>query len=166
MDDEHELVLPEHRRLDRRIAQQAREPELDFAALDELEHLLGVAGADDELDAGVRLGEAVEERGERVGRDGRRGAERERDPLAAPERIQEPAPLGDGLDRALGEREEGATRLGQIDPAAPPHEQVRAEPALEGVQARGQGRLGDEQGARSLGDAALPRHGDEPFELS
>ena len=140
-------------------------PDLDLAALHELEHLLGVAGADDELDAGMRLGEAVEERRERVGRDRGRGAERELAALAAPERVHEPASLGDGLDGALRKGEERAARLGQLDAAAPPHEELRADPPLERVQPRGQGGLGDEERARRFGDAALARHGDEPFEL-
>jgi hypothetical protein len=75
MDDEHDLVLVERRADDGRMRQLAHQPDLHLLAQHELEHFLGVAGADDQVHVReVRL-EAAEDEREHVGRDRGRGSD-------------------------------------------------------------------------------------------
>ena len=70
MHGEHELVLVEHELLQLRVAQLAAEADGDLVPLHELDHLLRVAGANGDLHAGALEREALEDRRQRVGRDG------------------------------------------------------------------------------------------------
>src|SRR5581483_8596269 len=67
--------------------------------------------------------------------------------------------------RAFGERHPRAAGFGQAHAAWRPHEELRAELALEPVQARGQGRLGDEERLGGAADAATARDLEEAVDL-
>jgi hypothetical protein len=163
--DEHELVVVERGDRDVGVLELADEPDLDVLAQHHLEHLLGVAGADDQLDAGVARPEALEDRGQDVRRDGGRAADRELPGRAALDLGEEQAAVGDGVERALRERQEGAAGIGEPRAVAPAHQELRPDIALEILDPSRHRGLGDEQRRRCLADAARSGRGHQGFEL-
>ena len=133
--DEHELVLVERELLDGGVVEGTRQPDGGLVALHELDHFLGMAGAHGEPDVGVRLGEALEDRRQRVRRDDRRRADRD---VAGGAVLQ----LGSGprsslrhrLQRAFRIGEEGAPGLGHAHAAAPADSSGVPDRPLEGVR--------------------------------
>ncbi len=163
--DEHELVLVERELLDVGIVEGAEQPDGDLVALDELDHLLGVAGAHRDLNARVRLGEPFEDRGQRVGRDDRRRADRDVAGGAARELGQDRPRLGDRLQRPFGVGEEGAPGLGHAHAASPADEERRAHRPFERIQAGRQRRLRHVESSGCAGDRPAADDLDERLEL-
>ena len=77
VDDEHDLVLVQREARHGRMRQVADEADLHLLAEHELEDLLRVARADDQMDVRERRLEAAEDERQHVGRDRRRGADQE-----------------------------------------------------------------------------------------
>ncbi|WBL37591.1 hypothetical protein O0235_02780 [Tepidiforma flava] len=71
----------------------------------------------------------------------------------------------DGGEGALGVGHEGAAGIGQGDAAAGAFEEALAELALEGLDAGGDGWLGEEEGLGSTAEGAVVSDLDEGFEL-
>src|SRR5439155_22019403 len=70
------------------------------------------------------------------------------------------------VKRHCGPRQEATTRRRERDPASPPHQQLRADLALEAAQPGGQRRLCEVERLRGPCDAATPLGLDERLDLS
>jgi hypothetical protein len=114
----------------------------------------------------MTLGELLQDRGKHIGADSRRRPEREAAGAAALERIDLPPPIGKGLQRAHGVRQEGVTSLGELHPARRPYEERRVELALETLEPRGQGRLREEELVGRPAHVFVARDGDEGLDLA
>ena len=151
LDHEDEAILVERRADDLRVLEGSHEPDLYLLSQDEVEDLLRVPGADAHRDARVALREALEEGGEDVGGDRRRGADDEAPSPAALEGVHLHAPVGERLERSDRVGEKGVARIREPHPAGSADEELGAEVGLEAFEPRGQRGLGDEE---SLGGAA------------
>ena len=154
--DEHQLVLVERELLDLGIVERTQEPDGDLLALDQLDHLLGVAGAHGHLHARVRLREAVEDRRQRVRRHDRRRAHGDVPGHAAAQLAEDEPALVHRLQGALRVGEERAARFRQAHASAAPHEQPGADVPLERVEPRRERRLRDVQRLRRSGHGPAP----------
>src|SRR5205809_2801307 len=79
--------------------------------------------------------------------------------------LQRVAAGDQGAQRALGEGDPGATGVGQAHAVWGAQEKRGAELAFESLQARGQGRLGDEEGLGGPADAAPAGDLEEALDL-
>src|SRR5439155_26392867 len=70
-----------------------------------------------------------------------------------------------GAQRGLGERDPGAAGVGQAHAVRGAEEKRRAQLALESLQARGQGRLADDEGLGGPADAAPAGDLEEALDL-
>src|SRR6267378_2130252 len=75
------------------------------------------------------------------------------------------APFRQRTQSPLGVRHPGLARVSQAHAVGGAQEQRRAHLALEAVKARGQRRLGDEEGFGGTAHAAAASHLQEPFDL-
>ncbi len=153
VDDEHELVFVERRRLDLWMAERAPEADLHLLLQDEVEDLLGVAGADGELQPRMRAAEAGEDPRENVGAHRRRGAERELAALPALELFDHALARSGRAERPFRVGEKGATRVGKPHAAACADEELRSDLLLEALQPRCQRRLRHEERLGRAADA-------------
>ena len=116
--DERQAVLVERRRDDVGMAQRPHEPEVHLLAEDELEHLLGVAGAHRHAHAGVADAEAPQDRGQHVRRERGRRAEHEAARAASLDGVHDLPSVREVL--------EGAARRRGGTPRRPPSAASRA----------------------------------------
>src|SRR5205809_6566111 len=79
--------------------------------------------------------------------------------------LQRVAAVDQGAQRALGEGDPGATGVGQAHAVWGAQEKRGAELAFESLEARGQGRLGDEEGLGRPADAAPAGDLEEALDL-
>ena len=147
------------------VRQLAHEPDLHLLAQDELEHLLGVARADDQVDVRKRLLEAAEDEREDVGRDRRSRADEKLADVALAQLTQQLAALGQGLERALGVRSVCAALCGESHASRRAHEQLDPELPLELLDPRRQGGLCDVEDRGGGADGAALGDGHESLDL-
>ena len=110
-----------------------------------------------------RRSEALENRGEDVGRNSGRRTERELAGPAPSDVGDEAAALVELVEGALGVGQESAPCFGQLDAASGSDEHRRPELALEALEPCGERRLGDEERLGGTADAAAPCGLDEAW---
>ena len=165
LDDENDAVLVQRRADDVGVSQLAHEPDLDLLAQDELEHLLGVPGADADADARVADREALEDPRQDVRRSRRRRAQGEAARPAPLERVDEATAVREAVERLDRVREEGIAGLGEFHAARGADEELRAKILLEALQAGGERRLRHEERVGGAADRPRPRDLDERLDL-
>src|SRR4029079_6672743 len=101
-----------------------------------------------------------------VGADGGRRSEDQRAGLQVAQRIDSVAACVQGLQHALGMRQEAGSNLGQAHAATGALEQTLAEGSLEGLDARGDGWLSQEKSFGRAAKTALVSYLYERFKLA
>jgi len=155
-DDEDQRVLEDRGQRDVRVLHRPTDPEVDIAMEHQVEDFLGVSGADtDPHRRELRL-EGLQQAGEQVGAHRRGGGDAQ---LARLARSQ----LGDGLtglrgsaDGALGERKQSPAGLAERHAAGCPHQEGDPDVALQGLETRRHGGLGEVELLRRPADVAGP----------
>jgi hypothetical protein len=165
MSNQCQLVVVQRDNVDIVVAELTHDRQLDRLCQHKLEHLLGVASPDRQLDARVLGAEALQHLRQDVATD-RPGCPD--DQLAGPTAGQvgdRRAAIGDGEQRALGVWQEDAASVGQAHAAPGPREQVLPELALQRMQAGRQRRLSDAERLSRSRDSSAPNNLDERFDL-
>jgi hypothetical protein len=163
LDHQHELVVVQRQRLERRMVQLADEADVDVAAHGQVEDLLGVPGPD--AQAHLRVGglEADEEIREDVGADRRRGAQHQL--VGDRQALDRARAVLEGPHRALRVRQERAAGISQGHPAPAAPEERAADLRFERPEPGSQRGLGDEQGLGSATQVRAPCDLEEAFDL-
>ena len=142
-DDEDEVIF--HEALEMEVAALLRafdEGELDVAAGEGVEHLVGVAAADGDADAGVGVEEGGDEAGQEVLADGLGGADGKLAGLFAIGGGDGGGGLvAEGLE-AIGEGKEGGAAGGKGDAAVAAIEEGDSELVFQGLDLLGYGGAG------------------------
>jgi len=165
LDDENQAVLVERRAQDVGVLQGAHETECHLLPQDEVEDLLGVAGAHADQDARKALREALQERRKDVGRHRGRRSDGEPARAATFEGVDLHAPVGERLERANRVGVKGVTCIREPHAARPADEELRTQVGLEPLEPRRQRRLGDEERLCRPADALQPRRLHEGCDL-
>ena len=147
------------------MRQLADEADLHLLAQHQLEHLLGMARPDDQVDVRERLLEAAQDERQHVGRDRRRRADEQLPDAALAALAQELPPLGERLQRSLRVGPEGPALGGQAHPARRADEELDPELALEVLDPRRQRGLGHVEDGRGGADRAPLGDGQERLDL-
>ena len=163
--DEHEPVLVERRRDDVGVAQDARQPEVDLLAQDEVEHLLGMAGAHAHRTRGWAVANSLSIVGsEYVESAGAApSASRPAPPRSNAFTICRPSESDSSARTAKGRKASPAS-VSRI-PCEVRMEELGRELLLQPLEPRRQGRLGDEQRVGRAADARRSRDLDETLDL-
>ena len=165
VDDEHELVFVERRRLDLRVAKARPSPTCtcSWSTRSRISSECPVRTAS--CTFGCVRPEAGQDPRQDVGADGRGRAERELAALASRELAEKPAAGGGGAERPLGVGQERPAGVREPHSASGTDEEARAELLLEPLQPRRQRRLGDEERLGRAADAAPLGDLDECLQL-
>jgi hypothetical protein len=115
---------------------------VDLVAEEHGKHLLGAACPNEDVHARKTLTEATENAGKDVSGNGQCGPEAKGAELDVADLLYSVTALLEGLEDALDIRTEGIACVGEADAAAATLEQLFSELALQGLDARGDGRLG------------------------
>ena len=148
-----------------RVPDGAAEADLDLVLQDEVDDVLGMAGPHRHLDPGMRGHEFLEQLGQDVGAHGRGGGNHQVAGGSAHHLLQGVATVDQRAERAFGKRDPGPTGVGEPHAMRSAQEERRAELPFQALQARGQGRLGDEEGFGGPADAAPPGDLEEALDL-
>jgi hypothetical protein len=162
---EREVVVAEVDGFDFGVLGEAGDRDVRLAGEHALDDVLGLAGAQVDVDARADLAELLQDAGKEVGRDGRRGADAEASDIAVADGFDGVGAFLDGGEGALGVGHEGDTGIGQGDAAAGPFEETLADFAFERLDAGGHGWLGEKQRLGGAAKGAVVGHLDESFEL-
>jgi len=165
LDDEDQPVFVERRAHDVGVLKGAHETERHLLPQYEVEDLLRVAGAHADQNAREAFREALQERGEDVGRHRGRGSDREPAGAAALESVDLHAAIGEGLERANRVGEEGVARIREPHAPRAADEELCAEVGLEPLEPRRERGLGDEERLCRPADALPPRRLHESCDL-
>jgi hypothetical protein len=164
--DEHHLVLIELDCLDVGADDSADEACLHLLAHHHAQDLIGATRLHGDLHAGKALVVSLQDAWEDVGADGERRAETQATRLQPALLLEGATPLFEGLQRALGVRQEAASGVGEADAAPIAFEQRLAQLALQRLDARRDRRLRQEEGLRRFAEATVPRHLDKGLDLT
>ncbi len=147
------------------MANRPAQAELYLVPHDQLDHVLGMAGADRHLDPGVLGDEAFEQLRQDVG--AHRGGCRDHEVARGGSHhlFQRVPPVDQSPQRTLREGNPGAPGVGEAHAVGRAQEERGAELPLQSVEARRQGRLGDEERFRGPADAAPAGHFEEALDL-
>jgi hypothetical protein len=119
-----------------------------------------------DVDTRARGTELLDRPGQGIGRDAGTGADADAADISMADGFNGVDAFLDGSDRALGVRHECDAGVGEGDASAGPFEEALAELPLEGLNAGGDGRLGEEEGLGGAAEGAMARDLQEGFELS
>jgi hypothetical protein len=147
------------------VPQLSNDRHLDRLGQHHLQHLLGVAGTDRQLNPGVCSTEALQHLRQDVAADRSRCSD---DQLAGPAAGQvrdRGSAIRDREQGALGVRQEHPTCVGEPDAPPRSREQVLPELALQAAQASRQRWLGDAERLSRSRDGSSPHDLDERFDL-
>ncbi len=166
VDDEHYLVVVQVDGLYVRMRQGADQPDLDLVGLKHGQHLFGAACVDRDIDAAVAAAKSAQDVGESVGGDRESGAQVEGPDLDVAHLVDDVPPFSHRLQDALRVGEEGEAGVREPHAAAAAFEQLLAQLTLQGLDASGDGRLGQLENFGRAAEAVVGGHLDEGFYLT